>query len=143
MAGRLDLCRLIELPKVSDPRGNLTFIEENRHIPFEIKRVFFIYDIPTGQSRGAHAHRISQQFLVCMSGSFNVNLDDGYQKKIVHLDKPWQGLYIPSMIWASESEFAHGSICMVLASDLYQETDYYRDYSVFLTDVSEQRNRKL
>jgi dTDP-4-dehydrorhamnose 3,5-epimerase-like enzyme len=137
MSGRLDQCRLVELPKVSDPRGNLTFIEENRHIPFEIKRVFYIYDIPTGQYRGAHAHRTTQQFLVCISGGFDVNLDDGSKKKIIHLDRPWKGLYIPTMIWASVSNFVHGSICMVLASDLYRETDYYRDYDVFLKDVGE------
>jgi len=138
MSGRLDQCRLVVLPKVSDPRGNLTFIEGNRHIPFEIKRVFYIYDIPTGQYRGAHAHRTTQQFLVCLSGSFDVNLDDGCQKRIVHLDRPWQGLYIPNMIWASESNFVHGSIYLVLASDLYLETDYYRDYSGFLKAVGEQ-----
>jgi dTDP-4-dehydrorhamnose 3,5-epimerase-like enzyme len=137
MSGRLDQCRLVELPKVSDPRGNLTFIEENRHIPFEIKRVFYIYDIPTGQYRGAHAHRTTQQFLVCISGGFDVNLDDGSKKKIIHLDRPWKGLYIPTMIWASESNFVHGSIYVVLASDLYRETDYYRDYDVFLKDVGE------
>jgi len=138
MSGRLDHCRLVELPKVSDPRGNLTFIEGNRHVPFEIKRVFYVYDIPSGQYRGAHAHRKTQQFLVCISGSFDVNLDDGYQKRIVHLDSPWQGLYIPSMIWASESNFVHGSIYLVLASELYLETDYYRDYSGFLKAVGEQ-----
>jgi hypothetical protein len=139
MSGRLGLCRLIELPKILDSRGNLTFIEGNRHIPFEIKRVFFIYDIPTAANRGAHAHRTLQEFLVCMSGSFNVNLDDGYQKRIIHLNKPWQGLYLPNMIWVSESDFVHGSICMVLASTFYLEADYYRDYSEFLRDVREDK----
>jgi oxalate decarboxylase/phosphoglucose isomerase-like protein (cupin superfamily) len=136
--GRLDQCLLVELPKITDPRGNLTFIEENRHVPFEIKRVFYIYDIPAGQNRGAHAHHKLQQFFVCLSGSFNVNLDDGNQKKIFQLSRPWQGLYIPSLIWAYESNFVHGTICMVLASDLYQETDYYRDYDLFLKAVGEQ-----
>ena len=136
--GRLDKCRLVELPKIMDSRGNLTFIEVNRHIPFEIKRLWYIYDIPTGQDRGAHAHQTLQQLIVCLSGSFNVNLDDGCQKKIIQLNRPWQGLYIPNMIWASETNFVHGSICMVLASDFYKETDYYRDYDLFLKDSSEQ-----
>ena len=135
MMGQLDRCILIELPKIIDPRGNLTFIEENRHIPFEIKRVFYIYDIPTEVNRGAHAHRTLKEFIVCLSGSFNVNLDDGYQKKIIQMNKPWQGLYVPNKIWISESNFVHGSICMVLASDFYKETDYYRDYDLFLKDV--------
>jgi dTDP-4-dehydrorhamnose 3,5-epimerase-like enzyme len=138
MSWRLDQCRLIELPKVSDPRGTLTFIEENRHIPFEIKRVFYVYDIPTGQNRGAHAHSMTQQFLICISGSFDVILDDGSQKRTIHLDRPWQGLYIPTLIWASVSNFVHGSIYMVLASDLYRETDYYRDYAAFLKAVGGQ-----
>ena len=135
---RLDECRIIELPKIIDPRGNLTFIEEKRHIPFEIRRVFYIYDIPTAQDRGAHAHHRLQQFLVCLSGSFNVNLDDGHRKKVIQLSRPWQGLYIPSMIWASEGNFVHGSICMVLASEIYQESDYYRDYHLFLEAVGDQ-----
>lgn len=126
------------MPKIEDPRGNLTFIEENRHIPFQIKRVFYVYDVPTGKSRGAHAHRKLEQVLICLSGSFIVNLDDGDQKKIIRLNRPWQGLYMPSMIWASQSNFDHGSICMILASDFYHETDYYRDYDLFLKAVGEQ-----
>jgi hypothetical protein len=133
----LDQISMIDLPKINDPRGNLTFIEGNRHIPFEIKRVFYIYDIPTAQDRGSHAHRTLHQFLVCLSGSFNVNLDDGYEKKVIRLNKPWQGLYVPPMIWASETNFDHGSICMVLASDVYNEADYYRDYEQFLAAVKE------
>jgi dTDP-4-dehydrorhamnose 3,5-epimerase-like enzyme len=138
MLSGLDKCRLIELPKITDQRGNLTFVEEKRHIPFEIKRVSYIYDVPTGQNRGAHAHHRLQQFIVCLSGSFNVNLEDGHQKKTIQLSRPWQGLYIPNMIWAYESDFVHGSICMVLASEIYQETDYYRDYDLFLKAAGKQ-----
>ncbi len=128
-------CRLIELPKISDPRGNLTFIEGSKHVPFEIKRVFYLYDVPTGSDRGAHAHKKLQQFLVCLSGSFDVSLDDGKQKKTIHLNRPWQGLHIPPMIWASEINFDAGSVCMVLASELYDESDYYRDYGNFIASV--------
>lgn len=133
----LDRCRLVDLPKIADPRGNLTFIEGNKHIPFEIKRVFYIYDIPTAENRGAHAHKSLHQFLICLSGSFHVNLDDGNEKKIIRLNKPWQGLYIPPMVWASESGFDHGSISMVLASDVYNESDYYRDYDEFMRAVQQ------
>ena len=127
----LDDCRIIELPKITDPRGNLTFIEDNRPIPFDIKRVFYLYDVPTGADRGAHAHRELQQFLICLSGSFDVRLDNGIEKRTVHLNRPWLGLYIPPMIWAAEVNFDPGSICLVLASLLYNEADYYRDYYQF------------
>lgn len=128
----IDLCKVLELPKISDPRGNLTFIESNSHIPFEIKRVFYLYDIPTAESRGAHAHKTLHQFLICLAGSFDVSLNDGLNKKIVHLNRPWLGLHIPPMIWASEINFDPGSICLVLTSDSYHEDDYYRDYEEFM-----------
>lgn len=128
-------CKIIELPKISDPRGNLTFIEGNFHVPFEIRRVFYLYDIPTGSDRGAHAHKKLHQFLVCLSGSFDVSLDDGRRKKIVHLNRPWQGLHVPPMIWASEINFDPGSICMALASMEYDENDYYRDYNEYLSAI--------
>ncbi len=131
-------CKLITLPKIDDPRGNLTFIESGGHIPFEIKRAFYIYDVPTGQTRGAHAHKQLQQFLICLSGSFDVMLDDGKDKSVVHLNRPWLGLYIPPMIWDSEGNFDAGSVCLVLASIHYDESDYYRDYQGFLAAV---RNR--
>lgn len=139
MSFPLESCRIIELPKITDPRGNLTFLEENKHIPFEIKRVFYIYDIPTGQSRGAHAHHTLHQFIICLSGSLNVNLDDGNSKKTIHLNRPWQGLYIPPMIWGSETDFDTGTIYVVLASDFYNESDYYRDYELFLKDARRTR----
>lgn len=125
-------CQIIELPKISDPRGNLTFLEGKNHIPFEIKRIFYLYDIPTGESRGAHAHKELHQFLICLSGSFDIHLDDGFSKKIVHLNRPWQGFYIPPMIWAAEVNFDPGSICLVMASAHYNELDYIRDYTQFI-----------
>ena len=131
-------CKLIQLPKITDPRGNLTFIESTRHIPFDIKRVFYLYDVPTAADRGAHAHKTLHQFLICLSGSFDVSVDDGSNQSVIHLNRPWQGLHIPPMIWASEINFDPGSICLVLASDLYDETDYYRYYSIFLELVKRQ-----
>lgn len=125
-------CRIIELPKIADPRGNLTFIEGGHHVPFEIKRVFYLYDVPTGEDRGAHAHKELNQFLVCLAGSFDVSIDDGISRKTVHLNRPWKGLHIPPMIWASEVNFDPGSVCLVLASAPYMESDYYRDYEQYL-----------
>lgn len=128
-------CKLIDLPKIADPRGNLTFVEGQRHVPFDIKRIFYLYDIPTGEARGAHAHKELHQFLICLSGSFDVALDDGANQKTVHLNRPWQGLYIPPMIWAAELNFDPGSVCLVLASMAFNESDYYRDYDQFLAAV--------
>jgi dTDP-4-dehydrorhamnose 3,5-epimerase-like enzyme len=128
-------CTIIDLPKITDPRGNLTFLESNKHIPFDIKRVFYIYDVPTEVDRGAHAHKTLHQFLVCLSGSFDVAIDDGIDKSIVHLNRPWKGLHIPPMIWASEINFDPGSVCLVIVSDFYNESDYIRDYKIFLERV--------
>lgn len=132
---RLRECKIIDLPKISDPRGNLTFLEQNNHIPFDIKRVFYIYDVPTAISRGAHAHYDLHQFLICLSGSLDVDLDDGTTKKIIHLNRPWQGLYIPPLIWASEKNFDPGTVYLVLTSDLYNPNSYIRDYDKFLDVV--------
>jgi hypothetical protein len=131
----LEDCRLIELPKISDPRGNLTFIEGNSHIPFELKRVFYLYDVPGGANRAGHALKMCDQFLIAMSGSFDVLLDDGYQQKRHHLNRSYYGLYISSLTWREIDNFSSGSVCMVLASRLYDEADYYRDYQDFLTAV--------
>ncbi len=131
----VDDCRLIELPKVTDPRGNLTFIETSRHVPFDIRRVFYLYDVPTGADRGAHAHRALHQCLICLAGSFDVTLDDGRRSRRVTLNRPWRGLHIPPMIWAAEVNFNPGSVCMVLASALYDEKDYYRHYEEFRSAV--------
>ncbi|MBC7343528.1 MAG: WxcM-like domain-containing protein [Clostridia bacterium] len=128
-------CRIIELPKIPDHRGNLTFIEGEKHIPFPIKRVFYVYDVPGGASRGAHAHRELEQFLICVSGALDVYLDDGYEKRTVHLNRANEGLYIPPMIWASEGNFDTGTVYLVLASRPYDESDYYRDYDQFLAAV--------
>ncbi len=128
----VDQCEILDLPKMSDPRGNLTFIESGKHIPFDIKRVFYIYDVPTGESRGAHAHKNLKQFIICLSGSFDVKVDDGNQKKTIHLNRPWQGVYIPPMVWGAETNFDPGSVCLILVSDFYDESDYYRNYDEFI-----------
>ncbi|EDN69723.1 conserved hypothetical protein [Beggiatoa sp. PS] len=125
-------CHLIELPKIHNPLGNLTFIENNRHIPFEIQRVYYLYDVPGGATRGGHAHKALQQLIVAMSGSFDIILDDGKDKKRYHLNRSYYGLYICPMIWRELDNFSSGSVCMVLASNFYEESDYYRDYNEFL-----------
>ena len=129
---RIADCRLIELPRIDDPRGKLTFVQQPGALPFPLARVFFIYDVPTGESRGAHAHRHLQQVVVCLSGSFDVTLDDGRERTRVHLNRPWQGLHVPAMIWAAEVNFDPGSICLVLASAPYDPDDYIRDYAQFV-----------
>jgi len=129
-------CKVVVLPKINDPRGNLTFIEGNNHIPFDIHRVFYLYDVPTEESRGAHAHHNLHQFLVCLSGSFDVVIDDGEFQATVHLNRPWKGLHIPPMIWAAEVNFDPGSVCLVLVSDSYKADDYIRDYEQFLSLIN-------
>jgi len=132
----IDQCKIIEIPKISDPRGNLTFIEGGNHLPFDIKRVFYLYDVPTGEGRGAHAHKNLNQFIVCLSGSFDVSIDDGKKRSLIHLNRPWKGVHIPPMIWASEINFDAGSVCLVMASDFYDESDYIREYDKFLNLVN-------
>lgn len=122
-------CSLCELNKMHDKEGNLTFIYENFHVPFNINRVFYSYDIPGGEDRGAHAHKKCHQFLIAASGSFEVVLDDGINKRTVLLNRPFWGLHVPPGIWASEQGFSSGSICLVLASEGYDENDYIRDYT--------------
>jgi len=128
----LELCRILHLPKIADPRGNLTFIEGERHVPFDIRRVYYLYDVPGGAERGGHAHKGLHQLIVAMSGSFDVLLDDGRERKRFHLNRSYYGLYICPMIWRELDNFSSGSVCMVLASNLYDESDYYRDYGCFL-----------
>lgn len=125
-------CSVIELPKNHDPEGNLTPVYSNEHVPFDIKRVFYLYDIPGGESRGAHAHKKCHQFLVAASGAFEVVLDDGINKRTVTLNRPFFGLHVPPGIWASEQGFSSGSVCLVLASEKYDESDYIRNYEDFL-----------
>jgi oxalate decarboxylase/phosphoglucose isomerase-like protein (cupin superfamily) len=130
---KIDDCRLIELPKISDPRGNLTFIEGDRHMPFAIKRVYYLYDVPGGATRAGHAHKQLHQMMIAMSGSFDATLDDGHGgRRRFHLNRSYIGLYIPSMIWRDLDNFSSGSVCMVLASDVFEEDDYYRDYPPFV-----------
>lgn len=128
----LETCRLIELPKIADPRGNLTFIEAGRHIPFAIQRVYYLYDVPGGAERGGHAHKELHQLIVAMSGSFDIILDDGAVKKRFHLNRSYFGLYVCPMMWRELDNFSSGSVCMVLASNFYEASDYYRDYSEFI-----------
>lgn len=128
----LNDCTLIELPKIHDPRGNLTFIEGNDQIQFEIQRVYYLYDVPGGAERGGHAHKELHQLIIAMSGSFDVVLDDGKDKKRIHLNRSYQGLYVCPMIWRELNNFSSGSVCMVLASNKYDEVDYYRDYAEFM-----------
>ena len=132
IAGTLSGCALIDLPKVSDPRGNLTFVEGGQHIPFDIQRVYYLYDVPGGAERGGHAHKGLQQLIIAMSGSFDVVLDDGRQKRRIHLNRSYTGLYVCRMIWRELDNFSSGSVCMVLASNRYDEDDYYRDYGQYL-----------
>lgn len=126
-------CRIIELPKVADPRGNLTFVEGGNHIPFEIRRVYYLYDVPGGSDRGAHAHRSLHQFVVAMSGSFDIVLHDGDRQRRFHLNRSYFGLYICPMMWRTLDNFSSGGVCMVLASEAYDAADYIRDYDQFLT----------
>ena len=128
----LNDCKLIDLPKISDPRGNLTFIEGGRHVPFDIKRVYYLYDVPGGAERGGHAHKDLHQLIVAMSGSFDIVLDDGRHKKRMHLNRSYYGLYVCPMMWREMDNFSSGAVCLVLASNLYDKSDYYRDYSDFL-----------
>ena len=127
--------RWIEFEKFFDPTGSLTPIEGERHIPFVIKRVFYFYDVPVGENRGAHAHRIQEQVIVCLAGRFEVLLDDGNQRQLVSLSRPWRGLYLPAMLWASQINFDGGTVGLVLASDVYDEADYIRDYKEYLSLV--------
>jgi dTDP-4-dehydrorhamnose 3,5-epimerase-like enzyme len=127
----IKFCKLIDLPKIEDPRGNLTFIENDRHLPFDIKRVYYLYDVPGGALRAGHAHKTLHQFLIAMSGSFDVTVDDGQNQTKFHLNRSYYGLYIPPMVWREIDNFSSGSICLALASDFFDEADYYRQYPEF------------
>ncbi len=131
----LNECALIDLPKVADPRGNLTYLEGGRHIPFNIKRVFYLYDVPGGEMRAGHALKTCYQFIIAASGSFDVTLNDGEQKQRYHLNRSYKGLLIPPLIWREIDDFSSGSVCLVLASEYFSEADYYREYADFLKAV--------
>ncbi len=127
----LDNCKIINLPKIEDPRGNLTFIEQNNHIPFEVRRVYYLYDVPGGGVRGGHAHYELHQFVIAANGSFDVILKEGDKNVRHHLNRSYYGLYLPPMTWRELDNFSSGSVCLVLASDVYDEGDYIREYSDF------------
>ncbi len=128
-------CKINDLPKIQDRRGNLSFLESKNHIPFEIKRVYWIYDVPGGQKRGGHAYKTLNEFIIALSGSFDVILDDGKNKKKFSLNRSYYGLYIPKMIWRHIENFSTNSLCLILASDKYSEKDYLRNYNLFLKSV--------
>lgn len=125
-------CSIVELPKIQNRAGNITLIHNSEQIPFNISRVFYLYDVPGGSSRGAHAHKVCHQFLVAASGSFEILLDDSRTKRLVQLNRPYFGLHIPPGIWASEINFSSGAICLVLASHTYEPEDYIRDYDEYI-----------
>lgn len=124
--------KIVELPKIADPRGNLSFVEGGRQVSFDLKRVFYLYDVPSGESRAGHALKTCAQFVIAASGSFTVSLDDGTEKKSFLLDRPQRGLYIAPMVWRDIDNFSTGSVCIVLASHRYDENDYYRSYEDFI-----------
>jgi len=127
-----DRCKILDLPRIPEPRGSLTFVEGSSHIPFDIARVYYLYDVPGGAERGGHAHKELQQLIIAMSGSFDVILKDGQDEKRVHLNRSYFGLYVCPMIWRELVNFSSGAVCLVLASNRYSESDYYRDYGEFI-----------
>jgi hypothetical protein len=131
--------RIIPLPVVSNAKGNLTFIESTRHVPFPIERVYYLYDVPGGQDRGGHAHKSIEQLIVAVSGSFDVVLDDGTNRERFTLNRSYQGLYVPCMLWRELTNFSSGSVCLVLASAYFDEADYHRDYHQYIAALKLQR----
>jgi dTDP-4-dehydrorhamnose 3,5-epimerase-like enzyme len=129
-------CKLIYFPKITDIRGNLSFIEENNQIPFQIKRVYYLYDVPSGATRGGHAHKALQQIIIALSGSFDVVLDDGVTKRQIFLNRPHYGLYIPPGVWRELENFSSNSVALSLVSERYDESDYIRDYEVFKRGIA-------
>lgn len=127
--------KIINLPKILDPRGNLTVAQSLTHIPFDVSRVYWVYDVPAGESRGGHAHKRCLEFIVAVSGSFTVTLDDGHVQTSYHLNHPWQGLYVETGVWRTLNDFSSGAVCLVLASDPFEESDYIRDYDEYLATV--------
>lgn len=131
---------IINLPKILDPRGNLTVAEQSKHVPFEVKRVYWTYDVPSGESRGGHAHKMCREFIIAVSGSFTVTLDNGEKKEAFHLNHPWQGLLVETGVWRTLEDFSSGAVCLVLASELFEEVDYIREYAQFEQFIA---NRKI
>lgn len=131
-----DSIRILTLPKISDPRGSLSFLEGNIHVPFEIRRVYYLYDVPAGEERGGHAHFNLQQLIIGISGSFDVLLDSGKDRVSFTCNRPFKGLLMKSLIWRELANFSAGAVCLVLASMAYDESDYIRDYPTFLNLVN-------
>jgi hypothetical protein len=131
-------CRLVNLPKFVDPRGNLSFVEGGRHIPFDFKRVYYLYGLAEGATRAGHGHRNLKQFMIALAGSFTVEIDDGEKVKVFKLDRPDVGLFIPQMMWRDLNSFSEGAVCLVLASELYDEADYFRERAQFINAVKAQ-----
>ncbi|WP_371866937.1 sugar 3,4-ketoisomerase [Duganella fentianensis] len=127
----MEQCRLIELPPHHDVRGNLSVVEGGIHIPFDIRRVYYLYDVPGGSARAGHGHIELQQLFIAMSGSFDVIVDDGYERKKFQLNRSYYGLYVPRMMWREVENFSSGAVCVVLASTLYDKQDYFHDYDEF------------
>jgi dTDP-4-dehydrorhamnose 3,5-epimerase-like enzyme len=127
----LDKVKIVNFPTIADTRGNLSFIEANNHVPFLIKRVYYLYDVPSGATRGGHAHKELEEIIIALSGSFDVVLDDGVEKKKFFLNRPFYGLYIPTGLWREIENFSSNSVALALTSDFYTENDYIRDYEVF------------
>jgi hypothetical protein len=134
-------CNIVYLPKIHNEAGNITALENQKTIPFDVKRVYYLYDVPGGAERGGHGHKLLQQFIIALSGSFDVLLDDGTNKKIVHLDRPYIGLHIIPGMWRELLNFSSGAICLVLASTLYEEDDYIREYQHY-TEFVQTLNKK-
>jgi dTDP-4-dehydrorhamnose 3,5-epimerase-like enzyme len=129
-------CRIIEFPKISDPRGSLTFIESTQSVPFEIRRVYYLYDVPGGAERGGHAHKQLFQVIIAIAGSFDIIVDDGREKRLHHLNRSFRGLLLTPMIWRDIGNFSSGAVCLVLASEHYSEADYIRSYEDFIRAAS-------
>lgn len=132
----MSLGKIIELPRITDPRGNLTVAEANKNIPFDIKRVYWLYDVPGGECRGGHAHKQIKEILIAVSGSFHVTLDNGKEKQTFLLNHPYQGLLIDTKTWRTLDDFSSGAVCVVLASDFYDENDYIYNYNDFLQYIN-------
>ena len=134
--------KIIDLPRIYDPRGNLTVVEQLKEVPFDIKRVYWPYDVPGGESRGGHAHKKCQSFIIAVSGSFTVRLDDGHRHETYHLNHPYQGLLINTGVWRTLEDFSSGAVCLALASELFDENDYIREYDDFIRYVEDKEKGK-
>jgi oxalate decarboxylase/phosphoglucose isomerase-like protein (cupin superfamily) len=132
---------LVDLAKITDPRGNLTFVEGDRHVPFAIRRVYYLYDVPSGEERAGHAHHELQQLIISVAGSFDLIVDDGTERVKVTCNRPWQGVLMKSFVWRELNNFSSGAVCLVLASMRYEESDYIRNYQEFLKIVADRSDK--